>query len=112
MSEGVGRGQMSDRGNSKAVVVLQPCIQLQNSVWCCTKEADACLSSVVCHYTACGVLAVQTSCRPASGETICSPRMAIQKSRRIYVRPRTGPQSAHLWWPTVAKLQAASVPIA
>jgi len=32
---------MSDRGNSKAVVVLQPCIQLQNSVWCCTKEADA-----------------------------------------------------------------------
>jgi len=25
---------------------------------------------------------------------------------------RTGPQSAHLWWPAVAKLQAASVPIA
>ena len=37
---------------------------------------------------------------------------SIQKSRRIYVRPRTGPQSAHLWWPAVAKLQAASVPIA
>jgi len=37
----------------------------------------------------------------------------IQKSRRIYVRPRTGPQSAHLWWwPAVAKLQASSVPIA
>ena len=36
----------------------------------------------------------------------------IQKSRRIYVRPRTGPQSAHLWWPAVAKLQAASMPIA
>ena len=35
-----------------------------------------------------------------------------QKSRRIYVRPRTGPQSAHLWWPAVAKLLAASVPIA
>ena len=35
-----------------------------------------------------------------------------QKSRRIYVRPRPGPQSAHLWWPAVAKLQAASVPIA
>ena len=34
----------------------------------------------------------------------------IQQSRRIYVRPRTGPQSAHLWWPTVAKLQAASAP--
>ena len=31
------------------------------------------------------------------------------KNRRIYVRPRTGPQSAHLWWPSVAKLQAASV---
>jgi len=26
----------------------------------------------------------------------------IQKSRRIYVRPRTGPQSAHLWWLAVA----------
>jgi len=37
---------------------------------------------------------------------------AIQKSRRIYFRPRTGPQSAHLLWPAVAKLQAASVPIA
>ena len=36
-----------------------------------------------------------------------------QKSRRrIYVRPRTGPQSAHLWWPAVAKLQAASMPVA
>ena len=35
-----------------------------------------------------------------------------QKARRIYVRPRTGPQSAHLWWPAVAKLQAASVPTA
>jgi len=35
-----------------------------------------------------------------------------QKSPRIYVRTRTSPQSAHLWWPAVAKLQAASVPIA
>jgi len=32
--------------------------------------------------------------------------------RRIYVRPLTGPQSAHLWWSAVAKLQAANVPIA
>jgi len=43
------------------------------------------------------------------------PPMAVrrwQKLRRIYVRPRTVPQSAHLWWPAVAKLQAASVPIA
>jgi len=31
----------------------------------------------------------------------------IKKSRRIYVRPRTGPQSACLWWPVVAKLQDA-----
>ena len=37
---------------------------------------------------------------------------SIQNSRRIYVRPRTGPQSAQLWWPAVAKLQAASVPTA
>ena len=36
----------------------------------------------------------------------------IRKSRRIYVRPRTGLQSAHLWWLAVAKLQAARVPIA
>jgi len=36
---------------------------------------------------------------------------SIKKSRRIYVRPRTGPQSAHLWWPAVAKLQPASVPM-
>jgi len=35
-----------------------------------------------------------------------------QKSRRIYVRQRTGPQSAHLWWSAVAKLQASSVSMA
>ena len=35
-----------------------------------------------------------------------------QKSRRIYVRPRTSPQSAHLWRQAVAKLQAADVLIA
>ena len=37
---------------------------------------------------------------------------SIQKSRRIYVRPLTDPQSAHPWWPAVAKLQEAGVPIA
>jgi len=53
-------------------------------------------------------------------ETTVSPRgrrddmppadgSSIQKSWQIYVRPRTGPLSTHLWWPTVAKLQAASV---
>ena len=39
------------------------------------------------------------------------PRQWQFDSRRIYVRPRTGPQSAHHWWPAVAKLQAASVPL-
>ena len=40
-----------------------------------------------------------TEVSPRGGETICPPPMAVrrqQKSRRIYVRPRTGPQSAHL----------------
>ena len=66
----------------------------------------------------------ETRYRLGGGETICPPPTAvrrwhivsrrsswIQKSLRIYVRPRTGWQSAHLWWPAVAKLQAASVPI-
>jgi len=48
------------------------------------------------------------SYRPGDGETICPPRRWQFDSRRIYVRPRTGPQSAHLWWPALAKLQAAS----
>ena len=52
----------------------------------------------------------QTSYLPGSGETIC-PRRWQFDSRRIYVRPRTGPQSAHLWWPAVA-CQAVIVPIA
>jgi len=30
----------------------------------------------------------------------------------IYVRPWTGPQTPPLWWPAVAKLQAASMPVA
>ena len=60
----------------------------------------------------------RTRYRPRGGETICPPPILvrrwhvvsppirpswIQKSRSIY---------AHLWWPAVAKLQAASVPIA
>jgi len=43
------------------------------------------------------------------------PPMAVrrwQKSAQLYVRPRTGPQYAHLWWPAVAEMQAASAPIA
>ena len=52
---------------------------------------------------------------PGAARRYAPPQMAVrrwQKSRRIYVRPRTCPQSAHLWWPAVADLQAASVPIA
>ena len=55
---------------------------------------------------------VTTSYRPGGGETICARRRQFDWRRRIYVRPRTGLQSTHLWWPVVAKLQAASVPIA
>jgi len=44
---------------------------------------------------------VTVACRFAANQAICvSPW--IQKSRRIYVRPRTGPQSAHIWRPAVA----------
>jgi len=53
--------------------------------------------------------------RPADGSHIASLPIRpsqIQKSRRIYIRPWTGPQSAHLWWPAMTKLQAASVPVA
>ena len=68
---------------------------------------------------------------PSGGETICPRRwqfdggisfrrqsdhlrqsMDPKIAGRIYVRPRTGPQSAYIWWPAVAKLQAASAPIA
>ena len=52
---------------------------------------------------------------PGAARRYAPPPMEVrrrQKSRRIYVRPRTGPQSAPLWWPAVVKLQAASVPLA
>jgi len=39
------------------------------------------------------------SYRPGGGETICPrPRRWQFDMRRIYVRPRTGPQFAHPWW--------------
>ena len=56
----------------------------------------------------------ETIC-PADGSHIVSLPIRpsqIQKSRRIYICPQTGPQSAHLWWPAMTKLQAASVPVA
>ena len=40
----------------------------------------------------------------AANQAIMDPRIAA-----AYVRPRTGPQSVHLWWPAMAKLQAASM---
>jgi len=50
---------------------------------------------------------------PADGSSTVAYRIgADRKSRRICVRPRTGPQPAHLWWPAVAELRAASVPLA
>jgi len=59
-------------------------------------------------------IVIITRYRPGGGETICPPSdgSSVQKSWRIYVRPRTYPQSTHHCWPAVAKLQAASVPIA
>ena len=48
--------------------------------------------------------------RFAVNQAISTYTTRTLKSRRIYVRLRTGPQSAHLWWPAVAKLQAASAP--
>jgi len=45
--------------------------------------------------------------RFAADQAVVDPKIAS-----IYVRPRTGPQSAHLWWPALTKLQAAGVPIA
>ena len=63
------------------------------------------------------VFKVKTRYRPGGGEMICMPpadgSSAVAKIAAdlpIYVRPRTDPQSAHLWWPAAAKLQAASVP--
>jgi len=64
-----------------------------------------------------GWFEVKTRYRPGGGEMICMPpadgSSAVAKIAAdlpIYVRPRTDPQSAHLWWPAAAKLQAASVP--
>jgi len=50
--------------------------------------------------------------RQTNGSRYSKKPPANQKSRLIYVRPRTGPQSTQLCWPAVAKLQAASVPTA
>jgi len=51
---------------------------------------------------------------PADGSSTVTYRFAANQAitdlkiaADPYVRPRTGPQSAHLWWPAVAKLQRA-----
>jgi len=38
---------------------------------------------------------VKPSYRPGGGETICPPPMAVRLTADLYVRPRTGRQSAH-----------------
>jgi len=111
-------GNAVSRVSSVIVVIRLPICQL--------------LLLVAYYYAACNALCVghkdgesQALTRVAQwvgDETICVPANFpdtkigvcpwIQKSRRIYIRPRTGPQSAHLWWPAVAKLQTASVPTA
>jgi len=42
---------------------------------------------------------------PADGSSVMAYRFAANEAFCVsLVRPRTGPQSAHLWWPAVAKL--------
>ena len=59
----------------------------------------------VCKYVQCTCMHVcEVSPRVRRDDIPRSPATAVRrwyKSRRIYVRPRTGPQSAHLWCPAV-----------
>jgi len=66
------------------------------------------------------VLLNKTRYRRRSGKTICTAPMPVRRlvyrfaANQVIMDRKiaAGPQSAHLWWPAVAKLQAASVPIA
>ena len=52
------------------------------------------------HETWLSAKAVLYKVSPRGGEMICPPPIAVrrwQKLRWIHVRPRTGPESAHLW---------------
>jgi len=53
----------------------------------------------------------QTRYRPGGGETICPRRRQLDQKIAADLRPSAN-GAAHLWWPAVAKLQAASVPMA
>jgi len=53
---------------------------------------------------------IQTRYRPDGGETIRPRRWQFDGGKNR--GGSTGRRSPHLWWPAVAKLQAASVPIA
>ena len=44
---------------------------------------------------------------PAAARRYAARRRQFD-SRRIYVRPRTGPQSAHLWWPARCRHRGGS----
>jgi len=56
------------------------------------------------------LVSTQQVIAPGTARRYALPRRRWQfDSRRIYVRPRTGPQSAHHSWPALVKLQAASV---
>ena len=77
----------------------------------CTSLSDACLNGRVrssLYYTVCGERVVLLSL-PYSRER--QYRYALLRwqfdSRRIYVRPRTSPQSAHLWCRSAAGRQRA-----
>jgi len=60
---------------------------------------------------------MKTRYRPGGGETISARRWqlhgGISFRRKPWIQEIAADlQSAHIWWPAVAKLQAASVPIA
>jgi len=73
------------------------------------------MSEVLWRYIVCCNAPHRTWYRPGGGETIYPRRWQIDGGKNrggsTSVCGR-GPQSAHRWWPAVAKLQAASVPIA
>jgi len=48
--------------------------------------------------------------RPLLCNKVAHCSSLVAHMRQTYVCLQTGPQSAHLWWPVVAKMQAASVP--
>jgi len=77
------------------------------------REVDAVAVARRCMYATVQSLSEPnaTTYRPGGGETICPPRRwQFDPKIAADLRPSAdaGPQSAHHWWPAVAKLQAAS----